>query len=135
MFKATTVGRPEVDQLEREAEVVVEVGGVEHDQQGVGQPLALLLAEQHVAGHRFVGAGRVEAVSAGKVDQLERPAVGEREPAGMPLDRDAGIVADLLAGAGQRVEQGALAGIGIADHRDQRSGRHAAVRVTRMARA
>ena len=34
----------EVDQLQREAQVVVEIGGVEHDQQGVGQPLALLLA-------------------------------------------------------------------------------------------
>ena len=62
----------EVDQLQREAEVIVEVGGVEHDQQRLGQPLALLLAEQHVARHRLVGAGRIEPVGAGQVDQLDR---------------------------------------------------------------
>ena len=127
--------QPEVDQLQREAKVIVEVGGVEHDQQSVGQPLALLLAEQNVAGHRFVEAGRIEPVGAGEIDQLERPPVGQREPAGMPLDRYARIIADLLAGAGQRVEQGALAGIGIADHRDQRNGSHAGISVTRIARA
>ncbi len=44
----------------------------------------------------------------------------------MALDGDAGIVADLLPGAGQRVEQRALAGIGVAGDRDQRERVHAA---------
>ena len=64
----------EIDQLQREAEVIVEVGGVDHDQQRVGQALAGLLAEQDVAGDGFVGAGRVEAVGAGQVDQFGRAA-------------------------------------------------------------
>ena len=67
----------EVDQLQREAQVIVEVGGVDHDQQRIGQPLAVLLAEQDVAGDGFVGAGRVEAVGAGKVDQFGDRAAGQ----------------------------------------------------------
>ena len=74
MLSATTVGSPSVDQLQREAQVIVEVGGVDDDQQRVGQALALLLAEQDVAGDRLVGAGRIEAVGAGQVDQLDRAA-------------------------------------------------------------
>ena len=114
----------ELDQLQREAQMIVEVGRVDDDQQRVGLPLALLLAEQDVAGDRFVGAGRIEAVGAGQVDQLDRAAVGQRQPARMPLDRDAGIIADLLARAGQRVEQRALAGIGVAGDGDQRKRVH-----------
>ena len=79
----------ELDQLQREAQVIVEVGGIEDDHQRVGLALALLLAEQDVAGDRFVGAGRIEAVGAGQVDQLDRSAVAERQPARVPFDRDA----------------------------------------------
>ena len=71
-----------LEQLQREAQMIVEVGRVEHDQQSVGQALALLLADQHVAGNRFVGAGRFQAVGAGQVHQLRRPPVGQRQPAG-----------------------------------------------------
>ena len=62
--------------------MIVEVGRVDDDQQRVRLPLALLPAEQDVARDRFVGAGGIEAVGAGKVDQLDRAAVGERQPAG-----------------------------------------------------
>ena len=111
--------QPERDQLEREAEVIVEVRGIDHDDHRIGPPLARLLADQHVARHRFVGAGGVEAVGAGQIDQFDRAAVGERQPPRLPLDRDPGIIADLLPRAGQRVEQRALAGIGVADQRNQ----------------
>ena len=114
----------ELDQLQREAEVVVEVGRVEDDHQRVGLALALLPAEQDVAGDRFVGARRIEAVGAGQVDHLDRAAVGQHQPARMPLDGDAGIIADLLARAGQRIEQRALAGIGIAGDGDERERVH-----------
>ena len=116
--------QPELDQLQRETQMIVEVRRVEHDDQGVGLALALLPAEQHVAGDRLVGACRIEAVGAGQVDQLDRAAVGERQPARMPLDRHAGIIGDLLPGAGQRVEQRALAGIGAAGHGDERRRGH-----------
>ena len=111
---------PRSSSLQREAKMIVEVRGVEDDQERVGPPLAVLLAEEDVAGDRFVGAGGIEAIGAGKVDQFDRTAIAEHQPARLPLDRDAGIIADLLPRAGQRVEQRALAGIGAADDRDQR---------------
>ena len=101
--------------------MIVEIGGVDHDHQSIGQPLAGLGAEQDVARHLLVRAGRFEAIGAGQVDQLDRAAVGQRRAAGMALDGDARIIADLLPRAGQRVEQGALAGIGVADQRDERN--------------
>ena len=124
MFSATIVGRPSSISCSAEAQVVVEVRCIDDDHQRVGLALALLLAEQDVARDRFVGAGRLEAVGAGQIDHLDRPAVGQRQPARMALDRHAGIIADFLAGAGQRVEQRALAGIGAAGDGDEREGIH-----------
>ena len=114
----------ELDQLERKSEVVVEVRCVEDDDQRVGLALALLPAQQDVARDRFVGARRIEAVGAGEVDHFDRPAVGQRQAAGIPLDRDARIIADLLTRAGQRVEQRALAGIGVAGDGNERERVH-----------
>ncbi len=51
--------QPELDQLQRQAEVIVEVGSVDHHQQRIGKALALLLAEQDIAGDGLVGAGRI----------------------------------------------------------------------------
>ena len=104
--------------------MIVEIGGIDHHDQRVGQPLARLGAGQHVAGDLLVGGGGVEAVRAGQVNQLDRAPVVEREAPRMAFDRDAGIIADLLARAGQRVEQRTFAGVRIADQRDQRQRRH-----------
>ncbi len=125
----------ELDQLQRKAKVVVEVRGVENDHQRIGLTLALLLAEQHVAGDRLVRAGGVEAIGAWEVDELDRPSVGQRQPPGMALDGHTGVVADLLARAGKRVEQRALAGIGAAGDGDERERVHCSSGVTRTAPA
>ena len=114
----------EVDQLQREAQMIVEIGRVDHHQQNIGQAFPRLLAEQDVAGDGFVGAGRVEPVGAGKIDQFGNGATWQGEPSDVALDRYARIVSDLLTGAGERVEQRRLAGIGVADDRDQRCGVH-----------
>ena len=90
----------------------------------LGLPLAFLPAEQHIAGDRFIRACGIEAVGAGQVDHLDRPPIGQNEPTGLPLDRHAGIIADFLPGAGQRVEQRALAGIGIAGDGNERKRIH-----------
>jgi len=104
--------------------VIVEVRRVEDDQQRVGLPLTLLQAKQDDTGLRFVRADRIEAVRAWEVDDFDRSAIGEDETSGFPLDRDAGVVADLLASTGQRVEQRTLAGIGVAGDRDERERVH-----------
>ena len=51
--------KAKLNQLQREAEVVVEVGCVEDDDQRVGLAFALLPAEQHIAGHGLVRARRI----------------------------------------------------------------------------
>ena len=85
-----------------------------------GRRFALLLAEDHIDGDHFVGAARRQAVGAGQVDQVEGLAGTGHLPF-LGLDGDAGIVADALTQAGQGVEEGGLAGIGIADQSSGRS--------------
>ncbi len=111
---------PELFELQHEAQMVFDVAGVGDHDQRVGQPFARLASQHDVARHLFVGAGRIEAVGAGQVDQFDRAPVVQHQPSRMPLDRDARIIADLLPRAGQRVEQRGLAGIGIADQCDER---------------
>ena len=59
-------------ELEDEAQMIVEIGGVDDDDHRVGQPLALLRAEQHVARHLLVRARRLQAVGA-RADRPARP--------------------------------------------------------------
>src|SRR3546814_4533891 len=70
----------------------------------VGQPLAGLRAGDDVARHALVGRRRLEAVCAGQVEQFDRAAIVERHPAGVTLDRDAGIIAHLLPRGGRSEE-------------------------------
>ncbi len=77
------------------------------------------------AQHRVAGdAPRRGCGPAGNRCRAGRARAGRARRAGqhafLPLDGDAGVVGDLLAAAGQGVEQGGLAGIGIADQRQTR---------------
>ena len=103
------------DELKREAQMIVEIGGVDHDHQRIGQAFARLRAGNDIARHPLIGAGGVKAIGTGQIDQLDRPPVVQCEPPRMALDRHARIIADFLPRAGQCVEQRALSGIGIAD--------------------
>ena len=75
---------------------------------------------QQVAGDRFVGAGGVEAVGAGQVEHAHAGGRRACEAAFLALDGDAGVVGDLLATAGERVEQRGLAAVRVADQGDAR---------------
>ena len=82
----------------------------------VGQREAdrLLAAAVSGPGQRDTVTARVDAV-------LLHPVVGLVVLlALLPLDGDAGVVGNLLPGAGQGVEQGGLAGVGVADQGDAR---------------
>ena len=61
MLSATTIGRPSSISSCAKHEVLLEIGGVEHDDQHFGLRLARELAEHDLAGHFLVGAGGVEA--------------------------------------------------------------------------
>ncbi len=112
-------GQAEREQFLREHQMLFDIRGIEHDHQRIGAGLALEFAHHDLAGHFLVGTRRVERIAARQVDQLHRFAGGEDHPARFALDRDAGIIGDLLARAGERVEQRALASIGIAREGDE----------------
>ena len=101
----------------RENQMLFEVRGIEHDHQHVRLGLPHLFAHDDLARHLFVRAGGVEAIAARQVDQFHRFAAGQDQAPRLSLDGDARIVGDLLARARQRVEQRALARVGIADQR------------------
>ena len=83
-------------------------------------------AEHDIARDRFVEARGFEAVGAGQIEHaVSAAADGADEAAFLALDGDAGVVRDLLAAAGQPVEQRGLAAVGIADQREAEAVRRA----------
>jgi hypothetical protein len=115
---------PKLDQLKCEAKVIVEVRGIENNDERVWLPLAMLPTEQDIARHGFVGARRFEAIRTREVDELDGSSIGERQAARVALDSDARIISNLLARSRQRIEQSALAGIGTAGDGDERQRVH-----------
>ena len=79
-----------------------------------GRGVSRLPAEQHIAGHGFIGRTHLQAVAAGQIEQFHRLAVAAEKAARLFLDGHAGIIADLLPQAGQRIEDRALAAVRIA---------------------
>ena len=69
----------ERDHFEREAQMVIEIGGVEHQDDRIGPAFAILQPHDDAARHFFIRAGRIKAVAAGQIDQFRRPAVGKGE--------------------------------------------------------
>ena len=106
-----------------EVEVPFEVGGVDDAEDAVGWRGVGAAAEEHIAGDGLVGRTGGERVSAGKIDDGDGLAVLRVGGADLFLDGDAGVVADFLFQAGEGVEEGALAAVGIADERVDRLAR------------
>ncbi len=109
-------------QLQHQAQHEPEVGGVGDADQHVRRDLSCKTAQHHVTGDLLVRAPGPEAVGARQVDDQD-PAVGGgvKHPL-LALDGHARIVGHLLARPGQGVEQGGLAGVGVADQRHPRRG-------------
>ncbi len=104
-------------QFQRQPERQPEIGGVADANHQVGRRFVLDLTQHGVAGDLLVGRARAQGIGAGQVEDLDRPAGRRGEAADFLFDRDAGVVGDLLATAGQGIEQSRLAAIGIADQR------------------
>ena len=82
---------------------------------------------------QFVRAEGGQAVRAGQVHDLDAPAVAV-ERAALLLDRHSGVVADMLAGAGEGVEDRRLAAVGIPGQCDRESPRADRVARSRLIR-
>jgi hypothetical protein len=101
-----------------EHELAGEVQGIENQQNGVGLGRAGHFAAQHVDGDARVFRVGSERVDAGQIDEGEVVAADAGHEAHALLDGDAGVVGDLLAQAGEAVEERGLAGVGRADEDD-----------------
>jgi hypothetical protein len=116
----------ELDELADEVEVAGEVGGVDDDDDGVGGGGVGALAAEDLAGDDLVGGSADEGVGAGEVDDVG-PGLGavggdELGAADLFLDGDAGVVGDLLTEAGEGVEEGCFAGVGVSGEGDGAQG-------------
>ena len=121
MLSASTIGRPTAfsSRISRSTRRrLVASATADHH---VGRRLAGQLAQHRVAGDHLVGAAGAQGIGAGQVQDRQAAAAGGGDEAFLPLDGDAGVVGHLLAAAGQGVEQGGLAGVGIADQRHARA--------------
>jgi hypothetical protein len=113
----------EVENLVNEIEISLQIRGVDDAKDpvrlwSIGPP-----AEQHIARHGFVGRTRGERVCAGEIDDGDGLSVLRVGGADLLLDGHAGIVADLLFQAGERVEERALSAVRVADERIDGSAR------------
>ena len=97
-----------------EVEVALEVGGVGNADDAVGGGGVGAAAEEDVAGDGLVGRAGGERISAGQVNEREGLAVLGVGGADLALDRDAGVVANLLLQASEGVEEGGFAAVWIA---------------------
>ena len=104
-------GQACLDDLQREIEVALQIGGVEHLDHDVG-----LAAHEVVAAHALLGAVGRQRVDSGQV--RDEHALVARQGRLLLLDRDAGPVAHIAVGTGDQVEQRSLAAIGVTGKRD-----------------
>ncbi len=90
------------------------MGGIGHAHQQLRGWLTRAAACHDVAGHGFIQALRVQAVSAWQIQYAHLPTAGCGELAFFALNRYAGVVGYFLARARQDVEQRGFAAIGVA---------------------
>ena len=109
-----TDGLLEPQGLADEGQGACERAGIHDQNQGVRPGDAFDSSSEHVFDDGLVGADRRETVGAGEVDQ-GRFALAQRKRRLAPLDRHPGIIADAGPQAGERVEEGRLAGIRAAE--------------------
>ena len=116
------MGRPEALQLQHQAQVQAQVRGIHHAHEQVRRRLGRMAAEDDVARDGLIERGGLEAVGARQIDEaVDAPGTRPDEPAFLALDRDARVVGDLLAAAGETVEECGLAAVGHADERQTRA--------------
>ena len=94
-----------------------EVGGIDHADQQVGQYF-LAVSGDDVSRHGLIARERVEAVSAGQVQDADLSTSSGAEHAFLALHGDAGVIGHLLPAAGEQVEERRLAAVRIAQQGD-----------------
>jgi hypothetical protein len=107
---------PHFGELAGQVQVALEVRSIDDVDDEI-RLVGMHVVARHLFVQRDLAVHHVERVGARQVDDFET-AVAEAELAALALDGDAGPVADTLPGAGEGVEQGRLATVGIAHQSD-----------------
>ncbi len=100
-------GQAQLDQLGGKVEVPLDVGSVHNVEDGIR-----LLVHQIAPGHHLLQSVRGQGVDAGQV--LDDHILMTLQPALLLFHGNTGPVTHVLAGAGEGVEQGGLAAVGVA---------------------
>ena len=104
-------GQAGLDNLKRQVQVALQVGGVDHLDDDIG-----LAAHEVIARALFLGAIGGKRVDAGEV--RNRDALVAQELGFLFLNRDTRPVANVAVGAGDQVEKRGLAAVGVTRQRD-----------------
>ncbi len=107
---------PQLHHLGQQHEAALELVGIGHDDDHVGGSV-----QQLVASHPLFGRPGGEVVGSWQVDELHVQSA-EPVPPDPALDGDPGVVAYVLVGAGERVEEGGLADVGVAGEGNPQAG-------------
>ena len=122
MLSATMSGRSQAFQIEHQAQIQTQIGGIDHAHQKIRRRLARVPPEHHIARDGLIEARRLEAVGAGQIEHaIDAAGAGADEAAFFSLDGDARIVRNFLAAAGQAIEEGCFTAVRDADQRKARS--------------
>ncbi len=108
-------GKSAFDDLEDKREVAFEVRGIGDADDEVGLGMAGDAAFEGVDGDLFVRGTGAEGVTAGEVKDAEFVPVRGKGFACGEGNGDAGVVSDLLVGAGEGVEEGGFPGVRVPD--------------------
>ena len=111
-------GQAEAENGSGEDEIAAEIGDVEDENDGVGFGEIGTSAGEDVVRDLFVFGARNKAIDAGQIDQEDFLMALEFGLAHAVFDGDAREIGDLLAQAGEAVEEGRLAGVGRTDDGD-----------------
>jgi hypothetical protein len=115
-LSAMTTGNAELADLAREEQVPLEMRRIDDDEHDLRPPvLAWSRPSSTSSAICLVGRAGGERVAAGEVEHRDAAPVGHAVRPFDALDGDAGEVADALPESGQRVEEGRLPGVRIAD--------------------
>ena len=116
MFSSTSVGVPSAITRAASTRWLCRLVEFRTRMMASGRGVPGMLPGQHIHRNLLVfGLGR-KAIDAGKVDERDFLTFGVAHVAGVMFDGDAGKIADLLAQAGEAIEERGLAGIRGADH-------------------
>ncbi len=129
IFSSTMVGRPRARIGAASMSWRLRLRASSTMRTAVGTRRAGHLAGQHIDGDTCIFGVGGKTVDAGQVDQREVVAADAAHAAGVLLHRHAGIVGDLLAQAGEPVEERGFAAV---RRPDERNGAETAARLARL---